>query len=265
MSINKFRARRIIALGLITSAVLNILFGTSSFFIGGMALIWTFAIIWFLNGYFQSMGWAPTVKTIANWFSKEERGKISGFVGTSYILGGAISTVLAAYPHSLSYQVTTFAIFPPMTFVNPASIISPRIRLPNPFVNNDGKPILVVVHGNDFADMLNTGFQALGGLNQLIDNNQNVLIKPNLFTDADYPVISSDQSVLALVEEVQNVIFNNLSKRLAVMIKEEMDYMGPIRLKDVEEAQQKVVNIIRKLEDAGEIVISRGGGDEIIV
>lgn len=67
------------------------------------------------------------------------------------------------------------------------------------------------------------------------------------------------------VEEVQNVIFNNLSKRLAVMIKEEMDYMGPVRLKDVEESQQKIVNIIRKLEDAGEIVISRGGGDEIIV
>lgn len=66
-------------------------------------------------------------------------------------------------------------------------------------------------------------------------------------------------------EEVQNVIFNNLSKRLAAMIKEEMDFMGPIRLKDVEEAQQKIVNIIRKLEDAGEIVISRGGGDEIIV
>lgn len=66
-------------------------------------------------------------------------------------------------------------------------------------------------------------------------------------------------------EEVQKVIFNNLSKRLAVMIKEDMDYMGPVRLKDVEEAQQKIVNIIRKLEDAGEIVISRGGGDEIIV
>ncbi len=66
-------------------------------------------------------------------------------------------------------------------------------------------------------------------------------------------------------EEVQNVIFNNLSKRLATMIKEEMEYMGPLRLKDVEEAQQKIVNIIRKLEDSGEIVISRGGGDEIIV
>ena len=66
-------------------------------------------------------------------------------------------------------------------------------------------------------------------------------------------------------EQVQNAIFDNLSKRLAVMIKEDMEFMGPVRMKDVEEAQQKIVNIIRKLEDSGEIVISRGGGDEIVV
>ena len=66
-------------------------------------------------------------------------------------------------------------------------------------------------------------------------------------------------------EEVQNAIFNNLSKRLAAMIKEDMEFMGPVHMKDVEEAQQKIVNIIRKLEDAAEIVISRGGGDEIVV
>ncbi|MCM1136142.1 MAG: flagellar motor switch protein FliG [Clostridium sp.] len=66
-------------------------------------------------------------------------------------------------------------------------------------------------------------------------------------------------------EQVQNAIFNNLSKRLAVMIKEDMEFMGPVRMKDVEEAQQKVVSIIRKLEETGEIVISRGGGDEIVV
>lgn len=66
-------------------------------------------------------------------------------------------------------------------------------------------------------------------------------------------------------DQVQNAIFNNLSKRLAVMIKEDMEFMGPVRMKDVEEAQQKIVNIIRKLEDGGEIVISRGGGDEIVV
>ena len=66
-------------------------------------------------------------------------------------------------------------------------------------------------------------------------------------------------------DEVKNVVFKNLSKRLAAMIKEDMEFMGPVRMKDVEEAQQKIVGIIRKLEDSGEIVISRGGGDEIVV
>ncbi len=66
-------------------------------------------------------------------------------------------------------------------------------------------------------------------------------------------------------DEVQAAIFKNLSTRLAAMIKEDMEFMGPVRMKDVEEAQQKIVNVIRKLEDSGEIVISRGGGDELVV
>ena len=66
-------------------------------------------------------------------------------------------------------------------------------------------------------------------------------------------------------EEVQNTIFKNLSKRLSAMIREDMEFMGPVRMKDVEEAQQKIVGIIRKLEDSAENVISRGGGDEIVV
>ena len=79
-----------------------------------------------------------------------------------------------------------------------------------------------------------------------------------------------DNSELAIAlksanEDVQNTIFNNMSKRLAVMIKEDMEFMGPVRMKDVEESQQKIVNIIRKLEDTGEIIISRGGGDDIVV
>ncbi len=66
-------------------------------------------------------------------------------------------------------------------------------------------------------------------------------------------------------EEVQNLILSNVSKRLAAMIKEDMEFMGPVRRSDVEDAQQKIVNIIRRLQDAGEIIIARGGGDDIIV
>ncbi|EKJ86755.1 flagellar motor switch protein FliG [Leptospira bourretii] len=65
--------------------------------------------------------------------------------------------------------------------------------------------------------------------------------------------------------EVQDKIFKNMSKRAANLLREDMDFMGPVRLKDVEDAQQKIVNIIRKLEEAGEIVVARAGEDELVV
>jgi len=65
-------------------------------------------------------------------------------------------------------------------------------------------------------------------------------------------------------EEVKEVIFSNMSKRLAEMIKEDIEFMGPVRIRDIEEAQQNIVNVIRKLEEDGEIITPRGG-DEIIV
>jgi len=65
--------------------------------------------------------------------------------------------------------------------------------------------------------------------------------------------------------EVQDKIFRNMSKRAAALLKEEMEYMGPIRIKDVEEVQQKIVASIRKLEEQGEIVVARGGEDEMVI
>ncbi|WP_061249142.1 flagellar motor switch protein FliG [Leptospira interrogans] len=65
--------------------------------------------------------------------------------------------------------------------------------------------------------------------------------------------------------EVQEKIFKDMSKRAANLLREDMDFMGPIRIKDVEDAQQKIVNIIRKLEDAGEIVVARAGEDELVM
>jgi flagellar motor switch protein FliG len=66
-------------------------------------------------------------------------------------------------------------------------------------------------------------------------------------------------------EEVANAIFRNQSKRAAAGLKEDMEFLGPVRLMDVEKAQQKIVAIIRRLDEAGEIVLSRGGEDAIIV
>lgn len=66
-------------------------------------------------------------------------------------------------------------------------------------------------------------------------------------------------------EEVRDAVFRNMSKRMSETFKEEMEFMGPVRLRDVEEAQTRIVGTIRRLEEAGEIIIARGGGDDIIV
>lgn len=70
----------------------------------------------------------------------------------------------------------------------------------------------------------------------------------------------------AASDEVKNKIFTNVSERVGTMIKEEMEFLGPMRLSDVEAAQQKIVESIRRLEEEGQVVISgRGGKDEVIV
>ncbi|WP_180954192.1 flagellar motor switch protein FliG [Bacillus sp. M6-12] len=66
-------------------------------------------------------------------------------------------------------------------------------------------------------------------------------------------------------EEVKEIVFKNMSKRMVDTFMEEMEYMGPVRLRDVEEAQSRIVAVIRRLEESGEIVVARGGGDDIIV
>lgn len=65
--------------------------------------------------------------------------------------------------------------------------------------------------------------------------------------------------------DVNEKIKRNMSKRAAQMLEEEISFLGPVRLRDVEDAQQRIVNIIRRLEESGEIIIARGGGDELIV
>lgn len=79
-----------------------------------------------------------------------------------------------------------------------------------------------------------------------------------------------DQKDLSLAlkaapQEVADKVFKNMSTRAADMLREEIEFMGPVKIRDVEEAQQKIVAVIRTLEEKGEIVISRGNGDEMIV
>ena len=72
------------------------------------------------------------------------------------------------------------------------------------------------------------------------------------------------KSLKSVEAEVQDKIFKNMSKRAATSLREDMEFMGPTRLKDVEESQQKIVNVIRKLEEQGEIVVARAAEDEFI-
>ena len=81
--------------------------------------------------------------------------------------------------------------------------------------------------------------------------------------------VENDELALALKtasETLKEKIFSNMSARAAAMIKEDMEYMGPVRVADVEAAQQRIVDVVRRLEDAGEIIISgRGGAGEMVV
>ena len=81
--------------------------------------------------------------------------------------------------------------------------------------------------------------------------------------------VDNDELALALKTaspELQEKIFSNMSERASQLIKEDMEYMGPVRVADVEAAQQRIVDVVRRLEEAGEIVIAgRGGTEELVV
>ncbi len=87
---DKLGARKLVFTGMIVSAILNVVFSFSAAF--------TFMLlVWGLNGYFQSMGWAPQVKTMANWFTVKQRGKWMGLMGSCYQIGNAFSWLLASF------------------------------------------------------------------------------------------------------------------------------------------------------------------------
>ena len=95
---DKLGSRRLVSIGLIVSAIINLVFGFADAIFGDSAsLVTMMFVLWGLNGYFQSMGWAPSVKTVANWYPPEKRGRWSSFLGTSYQIGGAVSWILATF------------------------------------------------------------------------------------------------------------------------------------------------------------------------
>jgi len=118
-------------------------------------------------------------------------------------------------------------------------------------------------------------------IESLSENNPEIAeeVKKNMFVFEDI-ILLDDRAIQLVLKEVdtkelavalkgvgeatQARIFKNMSERAAAMMKEEMEFMGPVRLRSVEESQQRIVGIIRKLEEAGEIIVARGGGEEMI-
>lgn len=152
-----------------------------------------------------------------------------------------------------------------------------------------------------FSTFMDGEIESIGGVNSLVDilnsvdrsTEKNILgvlemeepelaedVKASLFIFEDIinldkgsiqrilREVENEDLVLALKgasEEVADIIYENMSKRASEMIKEDIRFMGPIRLSTVEEAQQKIVGIIRSLDDAGEIILERGEQDSIVI
>lgn len=152
-----------------------------------------------------------------------------------------------------------------------------------------------------FSNLIENDMETVGGVNTLVDilnsvdrsTEKNIIgdlektdlelaetIKASLFVFEDIVTldkgsvqrilreVSNEDLALALKgasEEVYTTIFSNMSQRAAEMLKEDIKFMGPVRISTVEESQQKIVGVIRRLEEAGEIVIARGDQDGVIV
>lgn len=97
---------------------------------------------------------------------------------------------------------------------------------------------------------------------------EDIIILQDNFIQRVLKEVNSKDLALAMRgsnEEVCTRIYKNMSKRAADMLKEEIEFMGPVRLREVEQSQQKIVTVIRKLDESGEIIISRGGEDVVLV
>ncbi len=110
----------------------------------------------------------------------------------------------------------------------------------------------------DLADEIRQKMFVFADLVHLDDRSIRTLLKE----------ISNDELILALKtasEELSEKVFNNVSKRAAEMMKEDMEVMGPVKLKDVEQAQINIVKAARRLEEEGKIVLRGKGGEDILV
>lgn len=199
-----------------------------------------------------------------------------------YLQSDKAATILSGLPQDLqsdvAYRVASMHRTSPTVIKQVESVLEKKLSS---------------IIGNDYAN--------IGGVSTLVDilnssdrgTEKNILenleikqpelaeeVREGLFVFEDIVLLNSsaiqrvlrdvDNRDLSLAlkgssEDVANVIYKNLSKRAAQTLKEDIEFMGPVRLTEVEEAQQKIVSIIRMLDESGEIIISRGGEDDIVL
>ena len=197
----------------------------------------------------------------------------------------------------LEEQPQTIALI--MCYLQPDKAASVLAELPTELQAEVAEPIEQVMKSK-FTSFDEAETEKVGGVNTLVNilnsasrsTEKNIIddlekrqpelgaeVKANLFTFDDIITLEgrdvqkvlrdvpNDVLELALkgsAEDIREFIFKNLSTRAADNIREDLEYMGPVRLSSVEEAQQKVVAVIRRLDDAGEIYIGRGEQDAVV-
>jgi flagellar motor switch protein FliG len=110
----------------------------------------------------------------------------------------------------------------------------------------------------DLADEIRQSMFVFEDLINLDDRSIRALLKE----------VSNDELLVALKTASENLakkIFGNLSQRAAEMLREDMEVMGPVKVKDVEQAQQNIIKTARRLEEEGKIVLGGKGGEDVIV
>ena len=220
-------------------------------------------------------------KQLAQYFQNEHPQTISLIL--TQLNSGQASTVLTELPAELqaevAYRVAT------MEKVSPEILKQIETTLDSHFGSSATRDLSVSGGTKTIAEILNlvdtsTEKNILQAL-EAEDSELAMEIKNMMFVFEDIVLLDDRaiQRVLREVEtkdlsialkaandEVKQKIFSNVSERVSVMIQEEMEYMGPMRLSDVEAAQQGIVEAIRRLEEQGQIVISgRGGKEDIVV
>lgn len=200
----------------------------------------------------------------------------------AYMPLGAAAAIIGKLPHDLRAEVAariaSMEQTPPEVIRQVENVLEKKVSsIVNQEMAQAGGPKALV----DLLNRVDRGTERLI-MDSLAENNPELAdtVRNMMFVFEDV-VQLDDRAVQQILKEVdmkdlatalkgvnpdvQDKVFKNMSERAVAMLKEDMEFMGPVRLRVVEEAQQKIVSVIRRLEEAGEVVIGRSGEEEVLV